>query len=115
MNLIRRHHALILAGIALVAAPVFGQSANRATQTPPIQLGTSGGSLNDISAIACCGGTLGSAIRYDGSLAILSNNHVLGRSGVAVTGEDTIQNALIETGCSTSGHNVVGDFVGNVI
>lgn len=52
---------------------------------------------------------------YDGQYHILSNNHVLGRSGTAVAGEDTLQPALIDTGCRATNSNVVGDYAGNLV
>lgn len=78
-------------------------------------MGTSGGSANDRSNLYCCGGTLGAQVQRDGVLHILSNNHVLARSGSATAGEDTIEPALIDTGCSTANVNVVGDFAGDVV
>jgi hypothetical protein len=92
-----------------------GGANHRVQQTPPIQLGTSGGSVNDRSNAFCCGGTLGSAVLYDGALHILSNNHILARSGSATAGEDTLQPGLIDTGCNGANSNIVGDFVGNLV
>jgi len=60
-------------------------------------------------------GTLGFARAPDGSLYILSNNHVLGRSGVARSGEDTLQPGLIDSNCASSANNVVGDYAGDVV
>jgi hypothetical protein len=45
-------------------------------QTPPIQLGTSGGWKNDLANGYCCGGTLGSLVEINGTQYILSNYHV---------------------------------------
>ena len=78
-------------------------------------MGTSGGSANDHSNAFCCGGTLGSAVLRDGVLCILSNNHVLARSGLATVGEDTIQPGLVDSGCSATNDNIVGDFLGDVV
>src|SRR5256885_15213108 len=52
-------------------------------QTPPVKLGTSGGNANDLGAKVCCIGTLGSLWTHVGTPnpVILSNNHVLDRSG----------------------------------
>ena len=47
-------------------------------------------------------------------LCILSNNHVLARSGRATLGEDTLQPGLVDSGCSPTG-NIVGDFAGNFV
>ena len=80
-----------------------------------IKLGTSGGSVSDISKLYCCGGTLGSAVTCNGAVHILSNNHVLARSGGASPGEDTVQPGLIDTGCGGTNSNVVGDFLGDLV
>jgi hypothetical protein len=88
---------------------------HQAKQTPPVQMGTSGDSVADHSNAFCCGGTLGSAVLRDGALHILSNNHILARSGSAVAGEDTLQPGLIDTGCNGANSNIVGDFIGNVV
>ncbi|HTQ78989.1 MAG TPA: hypothetical protein VMM92_03255 [Thermoanaerobaculia bacterium] len=102
---------LLLAAVA--ATPAF--AANTGKQTPPIKLGTSGGSAADISSQFCCAGTLGSLVTRDGVRYILSNNHVLARSGIAVTGENIIQPGLIDSSCSASGDNVVATFPGNIV
>ncbi|MEO6710498.1 MAG: hypothetical protein ABIP42_13035, partial [Planctomycetota bacterium] len=86
----------ITAFVSLSAAYVDGGAQHRTQQTPPVKMGTSGGSANDASHLYCCGGTLGSLVRRDGVLCILSNNHILARSGSAVAGEDTIQPGLID-------------------
>jgi hypothetical protein len=105
--------------VVLLASPVPGDAdggaAHRAKQTLPIQLGTSGGSVTDSSKAFCCGGTLGSAVLCNGTVHILSNNHVVGRSGSAVPGEDTVQPGLIDTSCRSTGSNVVGDYLGNLV
>jgi hypothetical protein len=88
---------------------------HRAKQALPIKLGTSGGSLADRSNLYCCGGTLGAAVTCNGTLHILSNNHVVARSGSAAAGEDTVQPGLIDSNCSASGSNVVGDFLGDLV
>ena len=71
--------------IAAAAIPVLADTgaAHKTKQTPPVQMGTSGGSLNDRSNLYCCGGTLGALVTRDGVLSILSNNHVLARAGSA--------------------------------
>lgn len=88
---------------------------HKVKQAPPVKMGTSGGSKNDKSGFYCCGGTLGCLVLRDGVLSILSNNHVLGRSGVAVAGEDTLQPGLIDSGCNGNTPNVVGDYAGNLV
>jgi hypothetical protein len=80
---------LALAGMAQVAD-------HKAWQQRPIQLGTSGGSINDRSTVYCCGGTLGSLLTVGGKGYILSNNHVLARTNQAPIGEDIIQPGLID-------------------
>jgi hypothetical protein len=93
-----------------------GGVSHTALQTPPIQLGTSGSPALDIANGFCCGGTLGSLVTKGGAQYILSNSHVLcgdvvsgGNGRVSTIGDDIIQPALIETGCSTSGTQVVAD------
>jgi hypothetical protein len=88
---------------------------NQVKQTPPVKMGTSGGDVNDHSNLFCCSGTLGSVVLRDGVLCILSNNHVLARSGSATTGEDVLQPGLVDTNCSPTGSNIVGDFIGNLV
>jgi hypothetical protein len=103
---------VVLAGQAVSAD---GGAQHRTRQTPPVKMGTSGGSLNDRSSVYCCGGTLGALVQRDGVLHILSNNHVLARSGSAAAGEDTIQPGLIDLGCNGATANIVGDFAGNLV
>jgi hypothetical protein len=58
-------------------------------QAPPVKLGTSGGNSLDLGAKVCCIGTLGSLWTKTGvtNPVILSNNHVLDRSGKGAAGE----------------------------
>jgi hypothetical protein len=115
----RAGFVLALMALALVAAPVLadGGANHQVKQTPPVKMGTSGGSSLDASRSFCCGGTLGALVLRDGVLSILSNNHVLARAGSATTGEDDIQPGLIDVGCraTTSNSNIVGDFAGNLV
>lgn len=87
----------------------------RAKQTPPIQLGTSGGWRSDLANGYCCGGTLGALVQDSrGTQYVLSNYHVLeadivsgGNGTVAATGQAVIQPALIDVGCdAASAQNV---------
>jgi hypothetical protein len=110
---LRRTVEIATAGSLLLVAPVLAQ--HTAKQTPPIQFGTSGGSAKDISTSFCCAGTLGSLVLRDGTRYILSNNHVLARSGSAVVGESTIQPGLVDSNCSATNDNVVGTFEGNFV
>ncbi|HET8890384.1 MAG TPA: hypothetical protein VFQ41_15890 [Candidatus Angelobacter sp.] len=62
-------------------------------QSAPVKLGTSGGSDTDIGATVCCIGTLGSLWTHVGTTnpVILSNNHVLDKSGTGTPGDAVIQ------------------------
>ena len=104
---------LVLVPVSVALAD--GGAQHQAKQTPPVKMGTSGGSVADHSNSFCCGGTLGSLVLRDGALCILSNNHILARSGSAAAGEDTIQPGLIDSNCSSSTSNIVGDFVGDLV
>jgi len=86
-----------------------GGVSHTARQTPPIQLGTSGGWTYDLANGFCCGGTLGSLVRIGSTQYILSNYHVLeadiisgGNNRVAQTGDPVIQPGLIDVNCSNS-------------
>ena len=72
--------------------------------------GVSGGNVNDVSKAFCCSGTLGALVTNGGTQYVLSNNHVLGRSGAAVVGDDVSQPGLIDNGCRIA--TVVADFSG---
>jgi hypothetical protein len=64
-------------------------------------MGTSGGNTNDITGTTCCSGTLGALFQRGGSFFILSNNHVLDKSGAGVLGTDPIsQPGLIDNNCA---------------
>jgi hypothetical protein len=88
---------------------VFQSNGNQKAQSLPIELGTSGGNVDDKSGRFCCGGTLGSLLIRNGSYYILSNNHVLARSDQAAPGEPISQPGIIETNCSTAGTNTVAN------
>lgn len=86
-----------------------GGISHTAKQTPPIQLGTSGGWRFDLANGFCCGGTLGSLVLIGGQQHILSNYHVLeadivsgGNSRVAQTGDPVIQPGLIDVNCNAA-------------
>jgi len=88
-------------------APVVSTVSHTAKQTPPIQLGTSGGWAYDLANGYCCGGTLGSLVSVGGAQYILSNYHVFeadivdgGNGTTAVTGDSIIQPGLIDVGCN---------------
>lgn len=100
--------------IALMACAGFLAADNgpqhQAKQTPPIQLGTSGGNIMDISARYCCSGTLGALVSWGGGTYILSNNHVLGRSDQAKGDEDISQPGLVDVNCNSANANIVAHF-----
>ena len=52
---------------------------------------------------------------YDGTLSILSNNHILARSGLAVVGEADIQPGLLDLRCVAADGTVVGNFPGDIV
>ena len=92
-----------------------GGVSHTAAQTPPIQLGTSGGPVGDIANGYCCGGTLGSLVSKGGQQYILSNSHVFagdvvsgGNGDVSTIGDDISQPGLIDNGCNP-GVNIVAD------
>jgi hypothetical protein len=95
-----------------------GGTSHTARQTPPIQLGTSGGWGNDLANGFCCGGTLGSLVLINGQQHILSNYHVFeadivpgGNNMVAMTGDPIIQPGLIDVNCSLNGAQSVATLV----
>jgi len=69
-------------------------------QVRNLNFGVSGSNVNDASNSFCCGGTLGSLVQdSSGKQYILSNNHVLARSGVAKVGDNIAQPGLIDNFC----------------
>lgn len=89
-----------------------------AKQTPPIQLGTSGGWRYDLANGYCCAGTLGSLIQVGGQKRILSNYHVFeadivsgGNGQVSATGDPIIQPGLIDIGCNAANAQNVATLV----
>jgi hypothetical protein len=101
-----------------------GGASHTVKQTPPIQLGTSGGWSYDLANGYCCGGTLGSLIQVkiadvDTPIQyILSNYHVFesdivsgGNNRVAQLGNPIIQPGLIDLGCSVANAQNVGILV----
>jgi len=100
-NYIRYWHKAIFVGIIVLslipATWADSGPARRDEQQFPIQLGTSGGNINDSSKAFCYGGTLGALVEdANGNQYILSNNHVLARTNLATIGEDIIQPGLID-------------------
>ncbi|MDH3455646.1 MAG: S1 family peptidase [Gemmatimonadota bacterium] len=95
-----------------------GGTSHTAKQTPPIQLGTSGGWRYDLANGYCCGGTLGSLIQVGGQKRILSNYHVFeadivngGNGRRASTGDPVIQPGLIDVACNAGNAQDVATLV----
>jgi hypothetical protein len=93
-----------------------GGVSHTAKQTPPIQLGTSGGNVNDIANGYCCSGTLGALVQKGGTQYILSNSHVFagdvvsgGNGRVAQIGDDVNQPGLVDASCNPATTNIVAD------
>jgi len=87
--------------------PVWPQ--NTGYQTRPIELGTSGGNINDISQLYCCTGTLGALVQDGNRQYILSNNHVLARTNRGIPGEDIVQPGLADWACFQNASNSVAN------
>jgi len=77
-----------------------GPSVNQAFQGAPVMLGTTGGNVNDASGNFCCSGTLGALVVRAGTNYILSNNHVLARSGSGQNGESICNPGLVDNNCN---------------
>jgi len=97
--------------VKIVTGPIkaYGKPSgadHKARQTRPIQLGVSGGNINDIANGYCCGGTLG-ALVTNGTQYILSNSHVFandiaasaGDPDIAQIGDLIVQPGLIDVSC----------------
>ncbi len=104
--------------IVALGKPGGGGVSHTAKQTPPIQMGTSGGWRYDLANGYCCAGTLGSLIQVGGQKRILSNYHVLeadivngGNSRTAQTGDPVIQPGLIDVGCNAANAQNVATLV----
>jgi hypothetical protein len=116
-NYIRHWHKAIFVGAIVFSLLPIGAWADsgpshRIDQQFPIQLGTSGGNINDSSKGFCYGGTLGALVEdVSGHQYILSNNHVLARTNAAASGEDIIQPGLIDQSpaCFKDNTDVVAD------
>ena len=103
---------------AMRGNPHGGGTSHTARQTPPIQLGTSGGWSKDLANGYCCGGTLGSLVQIGSTQYVLSNYHVFesdtvagGNNTVATTGDPIIQPGLIDVNCNVSGAQTVATLV----
>ena len=88
-------------------------------QTPPVQMGTSGGWRFDLANGFCCGGTLGSLVLKGGTQYVLSNYHVLeadivngGNGRKAVAGDPVVQPGLIDVSCNANNAQNVASLSG---
>jgi hypothetical protein len=97
-----------------------GKVSHTAKQTPPIQLGTSGGWRYDLANGYCCGGTLGSLVKIGNTQYILSNYHVFrsdivsgGNSRVATNGDPIVQPGLIDVSCNAANAQNVATLAGS--
>jgi hypothetical protein len=94
--------ASLLLFSSLLTAGLADGGANHRVRN--LNFGVSGGNVLDRSSSFCCSGTLGALITDGSNQYILSNNHVLGRSGAAVAGEDVSQQTTL--GQRRSGHQM---------
>jgi hypothetical protein len=95
-----------------------GKVDHKSKQTPPIQLGTSGGWSYDLANGYCCGGTLGALIQVGSQQRILSNYHVFeadivngGNGRTASNGDPIIQPGLIDVACNSGSAQEVATLV----
>ena len=86
---------------------------NQDAQNAPIKMGTSGGNKTDQQTsggkLFCCSGTLGSLVSRGGKFYILSNNHVLDKSGQGTPGDPISQPGLADTNCGEQPNMIVGN------
>lgn len=77
----------------------------------PIQLGVSGGNINNVNNVECEGGTLGALVQNkSGQQFILSNNHVLAMVNRARKGQLIVQPGLLDTRCQQIQNDSVATF-----
>ena len=128
--MIRRYSGDLILSVVITLVLVFGVSSSAqkgggkggggvshtALQTPPVQLGTSGGNVRDIANGFCCSGTLGALVTDGTNQFILSNTHVFagdsvigGNGRTAARGDDINQPGLIDANCQANGTNIVAD------
>lgn len=100
---------LILASIHVGLA---GELEQRLRRERPIEMGVSGGNVRNRSFTGCCSGTLGGLLSTPDGLAILSNNHILGRNIDGTIGEDVNQPGLIERSCGIIDDDIVAQVSG---
>jgi len=79
---------------------------NHTAESAPIKLGTSGGNATDFvdsgGTRTCCSGTLGALVQRGGTFFILSNNHVLDKSGAGSPGDNIQQPGLVDNQCDVA-------------
>jgi hypothetical protein len=97
-----------------------GGVSHTAKQTPPIQLGTSGGWRYDLANGYCCSGTLGALIKKGSTQYILSNYHVFwgdivsgGNGRVATAGDPVIQPGMVDISCNANNAQNVANLSGS--
>lgn len=95
---------VVVVGIGLLMAD---SGANHRVSTT--SFGSSGGNVLDRSNAFCCSGTLGALVTKNNTNYILSNNHVLARSGTGQAGEDISQPGAIDVGCNLNNTRIVAD------
>ena len=104
--------------IGTIALRIVYPNNNAQSQSPPVQMGTTGGNATDVEPVTggkvCCSGTLGALIER-GTPAVfyvLSNNHVLAKSDkgtvstASTVGDNITQPGLVDNSCNP-GANVV--------
>ncbi len=98
----------VLSLCLLAASQADNVQDHQVAQSRPVQLGTSGGNLNDESSLYCCSGTLGALVHdRKGRLYILSNNHVLARTNRGHKREPITQPGLVDADCLLTHNDAV--------
>ena len=100
--------------------PLAGPSSHQVRQTPPIQLGTSGGWRYDLANGYCCSGTLGSLVHVGTTQYVLSNYHVFwgdivpgGNGRVATAADPVIQPGMVDISCNANNAQNVATLSGS--
>src|SRR5215472_8477503 len=84
---------------------------HRIRRERPIEMGVTGGNVNNRTIFTCCSGTLGALLNTADGLAVLSNNHIIGRNVDTSIGENVSQPGLSDTSCRAP---AAGDIIGQV-
>ncbi|HEY6192512.1 MAG TPA: hypothetical protein VI215_09350 [Bacteroidota bacterium] len=100
--------------------PLAGVADHQVKQTPPVQLGTSGGWRYDLANGYCCSGTLGSLVHVGTTQYVLSNYHVFwgdivagGNNRVATAGDPVIQPGMVDISCNAANAQNVATLSGS--